>query len=319
MKSKYTLRVKNESEQSGSFCVYQTLAGQETNKNIYSLVWFSKVCHSGTEVSFKWNSNYSFVWSETGQLVPGVQLKALGAKDANSHPSYWIAFGDFVEGSVIDVNNISRAKEIIFDPNVYEQSFTFTKNNEWEATGMNAETAFGEGSSAMGEFGKSDIEEKPYEKSNHLYGYGSLTNPEPFDDFMHIGKSTFCKIMKVSIWSGEILDGLEVTYSNGKAYKHGCTYGACQTLEFGEDSIVGIEGDYSVTGDHSYNAISNMIITTRFGKRFGPFGFVRTGAEGKFSIRNENCHIAILFGIVHTPKEWKEQVINSIGGYYAQF
>lgn len=339
MSAKYILKVKNESKQTGRIYVYKTCP-DPNSQNLCLIEWFSKESHSGTVVSFEWEKEYSMSWSETGRIVEGVQFKASHTKetDQNSlhdtilitpHPTYWIRFEYFITEKNVDVNNISQAMEVVFAPNIYEQSFTFTKNNKWEVTGKNVDNTYktiGEKGSSNSLYAgsecektNSDFEDKFYEKSNHICGYGSLTNPEPFDDFVHMGKSPFCKITKLSIWSGEILGGLEITYSNGKTYKHGRTYGAYQTLEFGEDSIVGIKGHYSVTGTHPFNAISNMIITTRFGKKFGPFGFVATGSEGKFNIGKENCHIAILFGIAHTPKEWSAQVINNIGGYYAQF
>lgn len=304
MGTKYTLRVKNDSQQTGSVYVYESCPDQNSQK-LCSLAWFSKECHTGTEVSFEWDNDSYPNKAEQNSLH--------GTVFVTPYPTYWIRFGNFEEGQVLDVNNISQDMKVVFAPNVYEQSFTFTENNEWKVTGKNIDTGSGGGLYDTSGFEKanSDILEKFYEKSNYICGYGCLTKPEPFDDFVHI--------TKLSIWSGEILDGLEVTYSNGKTYKHGCTYGACQTLELGEDSIVGMEWYYSVTGSYLYNAISNMIITTHFGKRFGPFGFVATGSEGKFSMGKENCYIAILFGIAHTPEDWGRQVINSIGGYYVQF
>lgn len=201
--SNYKLHVKNDSQQSGGVCVFQTFPEQENNKNIYSLVWFSKALHPGTAVSFEWDLKYSFVWRESGELTPEIKFFASESKyadpmDVNKNlqvlskkngafafnnnyalwgtqglltikadhtipndivsvgigvggkaviavnafanmpyqftpkPTYWIVFGDFVEGSVIDANRIGGAMEVVFDYNVYEKSFVFTESNVWE-------------------------------------------------------------------------------------------------------------------------------------------------------------------------------------------
>ena len=203
MSTEYTLRVKNDSQQTGSICVYQTCPDQENNSNIYSLAWFSKSAHPETQLSFKWSIDYSMVWSETGELRPGVMFDAsenkktdpsdmktniltlskendaflfknaetdgklgvltikadgtipnkkasvgvgvgMGGKPAIAlnafanmtyefipHPTYWIAFGDFEAGKVIDVNRISQCMKVVFAPNTYEKNLTFTESNEW--------------------------------------------------------------------------------------------------------------------------------------------------------------------------------------------
>ena len=35
------------------------------------------------------------------------------------HPKYWVAFGNFEEGEVIDFNNVTQTAEVIFKPSVY--------------------------------------------------------------------------------------------------------------------------------------------------------------------------------------------------------
>lgn len=49
------------------------------------------------------------------------------------HPKYWIAFGDFEEGEVIDLNRMTERYEISFPVNQYERSIRLTANNTWEA------------------------------------------------------------------------------------------------------------------------------------------------------------------------------------------
>ena len=50
------------------------------------------------------------------------------------HPKYWIAFGDFEEGEVIDLNRMTQRYEIKFPVNQYERSIRLTASNTWEAT-----------------------------------------------------------------------------------------------------------------------------------------------------------------------------------------
>ena len=203
MSTKYTLRVKNDSLQTGSICVYQTCPDQQNNSNIYSLAWFTKAAHPETSLTFSWTIDYSMVWSETGELVPGVMFDAsesrvadlqntsrniltlskendaflfkdagqsgqpgmltikadgsipnntasvgigMGGKPAIAlnafanmnyqfipHPTYWVAFGDFKQGKVIDVNRMSQTQEIVFGPNIYEKSITFNESNTWQS------------------------------------------------------------------------------------------------------------------------------------------------------------------------------------------
>ncbi len=47
------------------------------------------------------------------------------------HPRYWIAFGKFEEGEVIDLNRMTRKFEIRFDENQYERTIYLSANNTW--------------------------------------------------------------------------------------------------------------------------------------------------------------------------------------------
>lgn len=49
------------------------------------------------------------------------------------HPKYWIAFGDFEEGEVIDLNRMTERYEINFPVNQYERAIRLTADNTWEA------------------------------------------------------------------------------------------------------------------------------------------------------------------------------------------
>lgn len=45
------------------------------------------------------------------------------------HPRYWIAFGKFDEGEVIDINRMTQKFEIKFPVNVYERTVELSANN----------------------------------------------------------------------------------------------------------------------------------------------------------------------------------------------
>lgn len=49
------------------------------------------------------------------------------------HPQYWIAFGDFEEGEVIDLNRMTQKYEIKFPVNQFERTINLTPSNTWEA------------------------------------------------------------------------------------------------------------------------------------------------------------------------------------------
>ena len=201
MSTQYTLKVVNNSTQSGSVCVYQRDPEQEKYANLYSLAWFSKKCHPGTTLTFRWILDYCFTWSETGELKPGVTFEASQSEDADPsdaskdaigfsktggayafttplrpgtpgelriqtdgtipineasvgigmsgnpalavsagpnldyafipHPEYWIAFGDYEEGQVIDLNRVTETAKIVFPLNTYSLSITLQEDNTW--------------------------------------------------------------------------------------------------------------------------------------------------------------------------------------------
>ncbi|MCS7484053.1 hypothetical protein ACFFQW_31495 [Umezawaea endophytica] len=73
--TQYTLRVVNNSTNFVDMCMYQ----EDPNlgvPNVVSLAWFAKPAYETTTVVFRWTVDYSFVWSETGELIPGVYFDA---------------------------------------------------------------------------------------------------------------------------------------------------------------------------------------------------------------------------------------------------
>lgn len=75
MPTTYTLRVINNSTNFVDMCMYQEDPDIGVN-NVMSLAWFVKPAYPTTTVTFRWTVDYSFVWSETGELIPGVFFDA---------------------------------------------------------------------------------------------------------------------------------------------------------------------------------------------------------------------------------------------------
>lgn len=50
------------------------------------------------------------------------------------HPTYWVAFGDYVEGQVLDVETITNKAVVEFPPNVYNMTATLGADNAWTIT-----------------------------------------------------------------------------------------------------------------------------------------------------------------------------------------
>lgn len=200
MATEYSLDVMHNGTDYGDICIYQTC--DANSDNIRSLVWFAKSAHPGTELKFRWFIDYSFAWSETGELNPGVIFTAsqviqtdpsdttvntigfvrdrdaytftkidnptkqgklgiacdasipsgcvsigvgMSGKSAyaclaspslkytfSPHPRYWIAFGKFEEGEVIDVNRMTQRYEIKYPVNVYSRKVQLRADNTWD-------------------------------------------------------------------------------------------------------------------------------------------------------------------------------------------
>lgn len=197
MATKYSLTVQHHGTDFGDFCLYQT--NDDQSEDIRSLAWFTKSAHPETTLTFEWNIDYSFTWSEEGVLVPGVVFKAsqiipadpmdvsknsiafsrdkgaflfhktnmetsqgrlgiccdsnipsntasigvgMSGKSAYAcvasptlrytfkpHPRYWVAFGRFEEGEVMDLNRMTEKFEIVFQANHTNMSLELTPNN----------------------------------------------------------------------------------------------------------------------------------------------------------------------------------------------
>lgn len=196
----YSLVFRNNSSNPGNACVFQE-DPEIGVENVLSLAWFSKFANPTTQVIFKWQINYDFVWAETGQLVPGVlfiasqtwrgdlstqnkvtlthdisytfeNLRAgtpqgsmyivedstVPLKQASvgigmsgfgtfvvqaqsnmnltftPHPSYWIAFGNYTQGQVLNITTINNPAQIEFPPGVTSMTAVLNLDNSWTVT-----------------------------------------------------------------------------------------------------------------------------------------------------------------------------------------
>lgn len=75
MSTQYSLTVTNNSTQFQDLCIYQKPVDLGV-PNAMSLAWLTAPAWPSTTVTFTWNLDYSFVWSQTGVLKPGVTFVA---------------------------------------------------------------------------------------------------------------------------------------------------------------------------------------------------------------------------------------------------
>jgi rhizosphere induced protein len=163
-----------------------------------SLAWFAKYNYPQTRLQFSWTTGLDFVWSDTGQLVPGIIVSASQAIPADlaaanmiqftydkafhftgesgsgrpgtltirtdstippgmaslgigmsgqptfmvqaqpnmnytfsPTPEYWIAFGSYTAGQVLDVETIGTPAQIDFPPNISSMDATLNPDGSW--------------------------------------------------------------------------------------------------------------------------------------------------------------------------------------------
>jgi rhizosphere induced protein len=89
----YTLTIKNNSGRDWVFYTYQTLPEQKPS--MLSLAWFASPypIAPNDEIEFQWFINYNFVWSDTGELKPGINYKTRGPRDASLETLNSTTFG----------------------------------------------------------------------------------------------------------------------------------------------------------------------------------------------------------------------------------
>lgn len=196
----YTLKFQNQSSNIGNVCIYQTDPSFNQDENTMSVAWFTKRTHPQTNVNFMWQTDYSFVWSEVGEVRPGVIFEASQVIDADlqslnkiifdykqeaflftsggsngqvgsleisetcnipfnrasvgigmsgaatfvkqaqpnmnikitPHPEYWITFGNYEKGEILDTSEITNKEKIVFAPNQYLVTVILQEDNTWK-------------------------------------------------------------------------------------------------------------------------------------------------------------------------------------------
>ena len=119
MATRYTLTVINNSSRSGSFAVFQQPPPRVGN--VLPLAWFAMPTAPHTQVSFEWTLGDSPLPS--GSSVPDARAVFTPQHD------YWVAFGEFTPGQVLDVGAITGAVEVIFQGSTASRSVTLGPDN----------------------------------------------------------------------------------------------------------------------------------------------------------------------------------------------
>jgi hypothetical protein len=198
MATQYSLTCINNSRLTGSFAIFQRPPPIVAPGDVYPLAWLAQTSHPQTHVTFDWTVDYSFMWSETGVLQPGItffssqtfaadpmgenltdltvdsfkasyftpptpggELGALtirqlpnvipgltacgiGMSGAAAYavqaapnittvfkprPNYWVAFGHFKAGQVLDLEEIAGEVEVSYRESVTSHTVTLQPDN----------------------------------------------------------------------------------------------------------------------------------------------------------------------------------------------
>lgn len=123
-----------------------------------------------------------------------------------------------------------------------------------------------------------------------LYGSEAKSN---FDDVAD-ADGTVKHIAALCVRSGYIMDAIGVVDAYGKKYLHGNPEGGTENYILLEnDEIHTIRGDIGVS--YHGNAISNLTIEMKSGKKYGPFGTGKSGQHFCLTLP-ENTEFAGFYG-----------------------
>lgn len=86
----YSVNVINNSQNMGSACLYQQSPGAPFN--LMSLAWFAYPTNPNSRTTFQWTLDYSFVWAQTGTLMPGITFSADQQVTANPNSANLVTF-----------------------------------------------------------------------------------------------------------------------------------------------------------------------------------------------------------------------------------
>jgi len=193
----YKINFFNHSSNAGTMMVFQKDQNIGVD-GVMSLAWFTKYMYPTTYGFFDWTIDYNFVWSETGELKPGVNFLAsqspiadlstansitltydkaynfvnqtagtpqgslyikedgtiplkeasvgIGMSGAGTfavqaqpnmnltftpHPEYWVAFGNYDKGEVLNTQEMTNCSPVEFPPGIYTMDAILNKDNSW--------------------------------------------------------------------------------------------------------------------------------------------------------------------------------------------
>ena len=101
MATQYSLTVINKSSSTGSFLIFQKPPAGIAN--VLSLALFARPVDPGAQATFQWTP-------DDQPETHGSDTRTVSAPQ----PSYWVAFGAFTPGQVLDVGGITNAVEVTF-------------------------------------------------------------------------------------------------------------------------------------------------------------------------------------------------------------
>jgi hypothetical protein len=99
--------------------------------------------------------------SGVGTFVKQVEPNML--LEFTPHPEYWITFGNYTQGEVMDITEISSTAQINFAPNVYSMKAILNEDNTW---------TIGDGAQTVGAFSRARGS-KPLRNGNKLLSNGN--------------------------------------------------------------------------------------------------------------------------------------------------
>ncbi|MNV16064.1 hypothetical protein D3C71_1068170 [compost metagenome] len=114
---------------------------------------------TSNQISLTYNSGYQFADQTSGEPVGSLYIKmdstvplkqasvGIGMSGAATfvvpaqpnmnltftpHPEYWIAFGNFEQGEVLDMQELTNTEKIDFPPGIQEMTVTLNQDNTWK-------------------------------------------------------------------------------------------------------------------------------------------------------------------------------------------
>lgn len=135
--------------------------------------------------------------------------------------------------------------------------------------------------------------------------FGDRDDDEAFDSLQDRNSESL-RIVQMVVYSGDIVDGVSVTYEDGTCVQMGGCGGSPHPIDLRNDTIRRVYGAHHVDF-FGLALISGLCVETERGISYGPYGN-NAGGSG-FSIGEEGKRIIGFFGTV------KGSYLASLGGY----